>query len=74
MNLSIIILSLILILSQCSLNKVVLHHGVHNLDKKQIKLKINNTNKNYYFIIRWMQWKTKILVLLLIKQMTQTLL
>ena len=39
-------LSLILILSQCSLNKVVLHHGVHNLDKKQIKLKINNTNKN----------------------------
>ena len=33
-------------LSQCSLNKVVLHHGVHNLDKKQIKLKINNTNKN----------------------------
>jgi len=39
-------ISLIFILSQCSLNKVVLHHGVHNLDKKQIKLKINNTNKN----------------------------
>ena len=37
---------LIFILSQCSLNKVILHHGVHNLDKKQIKLKINNTNKN----------------------------
>ena len=36
----------ILILSQCSLNKVVLHHGVHNLEKKQTKLKINVTNKN----------------------------
>ena len=39
-------LFLIFILSQCSLNKVVLHHGVHNLDKKQTKLKINDTNKN----------------------------
>ena len=37
---------LILLLSQCSLNKVVLHHGVHNLDKKQTKLKINDSNKN----------------------------
>ena len=36
----------ILVLSQCSLNKVILHHGVHNLDKKQTKLKINNSNKN----------------------------
>ena len=36
----------ILILTQCSLNKVILHHGVHNLDKKQTKLKINDTNKN----------------------------
>ena len=33
-------------MSQCSLNKVVLHHGVHNLEKKQTKLKINVTNKN----------------------------
>ena len=33
-------------LSSCSLNKVVQHHGVHNLEKKQIKLKINYTNKN----------------------------
>ena len=39
-------LFLIFILSQCSLNKVVLHHGVHNLDKKQTKLKINDTNIN----------------------------
>ena len=33
-------------LSACSLDKVVLHHGVHNLEKKQTKLKINYTNKN----------------------------
>ena len=33
-------------LSNCSLNKVVQHHGVHNLEKKQTKLKINFTNKN----------------------------
>ena len=37
---------LILILSSCSLNKVVQHHGVHNLEKKQTQLKINYTNKN----------------------------
>ncbi len=36
----------LLILSQCSLNKVILHHGVHNLEKKQTKLKINSSNKN----------------------------
>ena len=30
----------------CSLNKVVHHHGVHNLEKKQLKFKINYTNKN----------------------------
>ena len=33
-------------LASCSLNKVVLHHGVHNLENKQAKLKINSTNKN----------------------------
>ena len=33
-------------LASCSLNKVVQHHGVHNLEKKQTKLKINYTNKN----------------------------
>jgi outer membrane protein assembly factor BamE (lipoprotein component of BamABCDE complex) len=36
----------ILLISHCTLNKVVQHHGVHNLEKKQIKLKINQTNKN----------------------------
>jgi outer membrane protein assembly factor BamE (lipoprotein component of BamABCDE complex) len=33
-------------LASCSLNKVIQHHGVHNLEKKQSKLKINYTNKN----------------------------
>ena len=42
----IIIFLLLIILTQCSLNKVVLHHGVHNLEKKQTKLKVNYTNKN----------------------------
>ena len=28
------------------MNKVIQHHGVHNLEKKQSKLKINYTNKN----------------------------
>ena len=41
-----LIIILVLIFSNCSLNKVVQHHGVHNLDKKQTKLKINFSNKN----------------------------
>jgi len=41
----ILLLSLIL-LASCTLNKVVKHHGVHNLEQKQAKLKINQTNKN----------------------------
>ena len=41
----ILLLSLIL-LASCSLDKVVQHHGVHNLEKKQTYLKINQTNKN----------------------------
>ena len=40
-----LLLSLIL-LSSCSLNKVILHHGIHNLETKQAKLKINVNNKN----------------------------
>ena len=41
----ILILSFFL-LASCSFNKLVQHHGVHNLEKKQAKLKINETNKN----------------------------
>jgi len=36
----------LILLASCSLNKVIQHHGVHNLEKKQAKLKINYTNKN----------------------------
>ena len=39
-------LTFLLLLSNCTLNKVVQHHGVHNLEKKQNKLKINQSNKN----------------------------
>jgi len=35
-----------LLFSNCSLNKVVQHHGVHNLKKKQEKLMINVSNRN----------------------------
>ena len=41
-----IIILLLFILTNCSLNKAVQHHGVHNLEKKQTKLKVNYTNKN----------------------------
>ena len=42
-----LLLLLILLLNiNCSLNNVVKHHGVHFLDKKQTKLKITETNKN----------------------------
>ena len=37
---------LIILLSSCSLNKVIHHHGVHSLEKKQVNLKTNFTNKN----------------------------
>ena len=42
-----LLLLLILLLNiNCSLDNVVKHHGVHFLDKKQTKLKITKTNKN----------------------------
>ena len=40
-----LLLSLIF-LASCSLDKVIQHHGVHNLEKKQAKLKIDSTNIN----------------------------
>jgi len=45
MKLIILIVTSIL-LQNCSFNKVVKHHGVHNLEKKIEKLTINETNKN----------------------------
>ena len=40
------LITIILFISHCSINKVVQHHGVHNLEKKQEKLIVNKTNKN----------------------------
>ena len=42
----ILFLSIVLFLSNCTFNKVVHHHGVHNLEKKQVNLRINEANKN----------------------------
>ena len=33
-------------IANCSLNKVIKHHGVHFLEKKHTKLKLNTSNKN----------------------------
>jgi outer membrane protein assembly factor BamE (lipoprotein component of BamABCDE complex) len=41
-----ILLLFLLFLSSCSLNKVIQHHGIHNLEIKQTKLKVNYTNRN----------------------------
>ena len=42
----ILYLIIFLIISNCAQNKVVKHHGVHFLDKKQEKLVLNSTNVN----------------------------
>jgi len=41
-----ILFILLIFISNCTLNKVVNHHGVHFLEKKQDKLVLNLTNKN----------------------------
>ena len=41
-----LLILILLFLSSCTLTKVIHHHGVHNLEKKQAKLKVNFTNKN----------------------------
>ena len=44
---NLLILSFLLFTS-CSLEKIVLHHGVHNLEKKQTKLKVNFTTQSKF--------------------------
>ena len=41
-----LLILILLFLSSCTLNKIIQHHGVHNLEKKQAKLKVNFSNKN----------------------------
>ena len=40
------LLSLLLIITNCSLNLVDDHHGVYFLEKKMKKIQVNSTNKN----------------------------
>ena len=40
------ILLIFFFISNCTLNKVVKHHGVPSLDKKKDKLTVNKSNKN----------------------------
>ena len=42
----IILIILTIFLASCKLNKVVNHHGIHNLENKSKKLIINETNIN----------------------------
>ena len=42
----IIHLLLFILISSCTFNKVVKHHGVHFLEKKHKKLLVNTTNRN----------------------------
>ena len=41
-----ILFLIFLLLTSCSENKVIQHHGVHNLENKQTKLRVSYTNKN----------------------------
>ena len=43
---SIFLISVFLVISNCSLNLVDDHHGVYFLDKKVKKIQLNSTNKN----------------------------
>jgi len=46
MNKYLLIIITFLLISNCGLNKVIKHHGVHFLEDKHNKLEINNSNKN----------------------------
>ena len=46
MNKFLILLTLLIFISNCSLKKVEKHHGVYNLEKKSDKLELFQTNTN----------------------------
>ena len=46
MNKVLILIFIMLSISGCNLNKVVKHHGINNLEKKEKQLVINSSNKN----------------------------
>ena len=41
-----ILIIFLFLISSCTTNKVIKHHGINSLEKKQSKLIINETNKN----------------------------
>ena len=43
---NIILISILLVISNCSLNLVDDHHGVYFIEKKMKKIQVNTTNKN----------------------------
>ena len=47
----ILIFVVFFLILNCSFEKVIQNHGVHNLEKKQAKLMVNQTNKNDIFNI-----------------------
>ena len=46
----IIFLASLFLISNCSFNQVLQNHAVHNLEKKQAKLKVNSTNDIFLII------------------------
>ena len=51
MNKIFLIIITSLFITNCTFNKVVKHHGVHSLDKKQAKLTLNKSNTNDIYMI-----------------------
>ena len=49
MNKILILISIFFIISNCNLKQNINHHGVHMLEKKNEKLRINENNKNDIF-------------------------
>ena len=51
MKKNVLIIIAFFIITNCTLNKVIKHHGVHFLEKKQSKLNVNTTNKKDILVL-----------------------
>ena len=47
----ILLLIIFLLIVNCKFNKVIDNHGVHYLDKKQLSLTVNKSNKNDIIVL-----------------------
>jgi len=47
----ILLIILTLFLTNCKLNKIVNHHGIHNLENKSKELIINKSNRTMVFYL-----------------------